>query len=75
MKKNKTLMILLQSLVWVMAFITIMWLWDHWMLDGPHGPYRWVGMDFAPFWVGVRDMFHGINPYSPETTLKIQEVV
>jgi hypothetical protein len=75
MKKNKTLTISLQFVLWSTALITIAWLWDRWMLNGPHGLYRWVGMDFAPFWVGVRDMLHGINPYSPETTLKIQELV
>lgn len=75
MKRNMVVVILLQSLLWVMALIMIVQLWDKWMLDGPHGQYRWVGMDFAPFWVGVRQMLHGVNPYSPETLLKIQEVV
>ena len=32
-------------------------------------------MDFASYWVGVREMFYGIDPYSPEATLKIQQVV
>jgi hypothetical protein len=75
MKNNKILAVLLQFLVWITALHAIAWLWDRWMLVGPYGPYRWVGMDFAPFWVGVREMFHGINPYGPETTLKIQEMV
>jgi hypothetical protein len=75
LEKNRALFILFQILLWGMAILTIAWLWDRWMLDGPHGPYRWVGMDFAPFWVGVREMFHGADPYSPETTLKIQNVV
>jgi Glycosyltransferase family 87 len=75
MNKNTRWIILAQIFLWAMALLGVAWLWDHWMLVGPHGPYRWVGMDFAPFWVGVREMFHGINPYSPETTLKIQELV
>lgn len=72
---NKGLLILLEVILWAAALGAITWLWDRWMLDGPHGPYRWVGMDFAPFWVGVREMFHGADPYSAETTLKIQQVV
>lgn len=56
------------------AFL-LSWFWDTWLLDGPHGPYRWIGMDFAPFWVGVQQMLRGLNPYTPEVTLKIQEVI
>lgn len=53
-----------------------MWLWNNWFVDGPHGAYRWVGMDFASYWVGVREMFfNGGDPYSTETTLKIQKIV
>ncbi len=75
MEKNKILIISVQFLLWGMALLAMALLWDRWMLDGPHGPYRWVGMDIAPFWVGVREMFRGVNPYSPETLLKIQDVV
>ncbi len=32
-------------------------------------------MDFVPYWVGVRQMIHGINPYGIETTLKIQQAI
>jgi hypothetical protein len=71
----KKIVIFLQLALWVISVASIAWLWDRWMLDGPHGPYRWVGMDFAPFWVGVRDMLHGINPYSQETNLKTQIIV
>jgi hypothetical protein len=73
--KNKSAVIVLELFLWIAALGTIAWLWDRWMLAGPHGPYRWIGMDFAPFWVGVREMFHSANPYDPDTTLKIQQVV
>jgi len=73
--KNRSIIILIELFLWVLAVGAISWLWNRWMLNGPHGPYRWIGMDFAPFWVGVREMFHGANPYSPDTTLKIQQVV
>ncbi|MEJ5223489.1 MAG: hypothetical protein WHV44_03465 [Anaerolineales bacterium] len=64
-----------QVIFWLLAILTMYSMWDKWMLDGPHGPYRWMGMDFAPFYVGVQEMFSGADPYSAETTLKIQEVV
>ena len=73
--KNKLSIVLVGFLLWVVALATIAWLWNHWMLNGPYGPYRWVGMDFAPFWVGVREMLHGADPYSQDTLLKIQRVV
>jgi hypothetical protein len=73
--KNNSLLILFEFLLWLAAVGMVAWLWDRWMLEGPHGPFRWVGMDFAPFWVGVREMFHGVNPYSPEVLTKIQQVV
>src|SRR5688572_19399273 len=68
-------LVIVQLVLWVGAITTIAWLWDHWFLSGPHGPYRWVGMDFVPYWVGGREMLAGANPYSPETTLKIQQAV
>jgi hypothetical protein len=74
-QSNNAGIILFEIVLWVIATATIFWLWDRWMLDGPHGPYRWMGMDFAPFWVGVREMFAGADPYSQATTLKIQQVV
>ena len=73
--KNKILLIVVQLILWTATLWVIAWLWDRWMLNGPHGPYRWVGMDFAPYWVSVREMFHGANPYDADTTLKIQQVV
>jgi hypothetical protein len=54
--------------------LCIAWLWDKWLLPGPHGPYRWVGMDFIPFWVGVRGMFLGTTPYSVNVTAQIQQL-
>ena len=74
-QKNKVFVASVEIVLWLVCILSMVWLWDRWMLEGPHGPYRWVGMDFAPFWVGVREMFHGANPYGPETTLKIQQVV
>jgi hypothetical protein len=73
--KSKQLVILLQLLLFIMSLLTTSWLWDRWMLDGPHGSYRWIGMDFASYWVGVRGMIDGIDPYNPETTLEIQQVL
>jgi hypothetical protein len=62
-------------IVWLGSAFFLFWFWDKWMLDGPHGTYRWVGMDFVPFWVGVQEMLKGLNPYTPEVTLKIQEAI
>lgn len=73
--KSKKLAILLQFFLFVVSLFITSWLWDRWILIGPHGPYRWVGMDFASYWVGVREMFIGVDPYNLETTLKIQQVV
>jgi len=75
MRRSKQLIILLQLLLLVVSLFTTSWLWDKWKVDTPHGSYRWVGMDFASYWVGIRESFYGADPYSPETTLKIQEIV
>lgn len=64
-----------QFFLWLISFFVVIWLWDNWFLPGPHGLYHWVGMDFASYWVGVREVFQGGDPYSRETTLKIQELV
>jgi len=61
--------------LWAVATLGFAWLWDQWMLSGPHGPYRWEGTDFAPYWVGVRAMLHRVSPYHPEVTRQIQEIV
>jgi len=75
MRRSKQFLILLQLLLLVVSLSTTSWLWDHWKVDTPNGSFRWVGMDFASYWVGAREMFYGVDPYSPETTLNIQENV
>ncbi len=68
--------LLIQSVVlWLSSAFLLFWLWDKWLLEGPHGTYRWIGMDFVPYWVGVREMLSGADPYTPEVTLKIQEAL
>lgn len=65
-----------EALLWLICCALFLALWDRWLVDGgPHGPYRWVGMDFTPYWVGTRAMLQGRSPYSPETTLAIQQAV
>lgn len=73
--KEKRILILIQLFFLAALMLITSWLFENWMVSGPHGPYRWVGMDFASYWVGVKDMLQGIDPYSPETTLKIQHLV
>ena len=75
MRRSRRLIILLQLLLLVISLSATFWLWDRWKVDTPQGSYRWVGMDFASYWVGVHDMFSGVDPYSPEATLTIQESV
>ena len=67
--------VLAQFALWTGMILIMSTLWDLWHLQGPHGPFRWVGSDFAPYWVGVREMLAGHIPYGEETTLNIQEVV
>jgi len=64
-----------QFVFWLGAVLMMFVLWDLWFIPGPHGPFRWVGSDYIPYWVGVREMFSGVIPYSAETTLKIQQVL
>jgi len=65
-----------QAVLWLICCALFLVLWDRWLIEaGPHGPYRWVGMDFAPYWVGTRAMLQGQSPYSLETTLAIQQAV
>lgn len=75
MKIENQKIIVQLCVVWIAAVVTLSYFWDSWFLPGPHGTYRWVGMDLVPFWVGVQAMLHGLNPYTPEVTLKIQEVL
>ncbi len=74
MKKNRIL-ILIQLFLLATMILTASWLFDTWMVSGPHGQYRWVGMDFASYWVGVKDMLQGTDPYRLRTTLEIQNLV
>lgn len=73
--KRKRLLILAHLFLLAISCATVTWLYESWLIDGPHGPYRWVGMDFASYWVGVREMFDRVDPYSPEATLKIQQAI
>jgi hypothetical protein len=75
MKSIRAKALVENAMIWFSAAFFLAWFWDRWLLAGPHGTYRWIGMDFLPFWVGVRQMLHGLNPYSLEVTLKIQEVI
>lgn len=68
-------LIFIEMLVWIVSVGGIAFLWNKWLIPGPYSPYRWIGMDFVPYWVGVRQMIHGISPYGMETTLKIQQAV
>ncbi len=67
--------IIFEVIIWLACLGLIYWLWDQWFLSGPHGPFRWIGMDLIPFWLPVREMLNGANPYSPEITLQIQQLV
>jgi hypothetical protein len=62
-------------MVWLAFILTIFWLYDRWLVPGPHGSVHWVGMDFVPYWVGVRLMLVGQSPYSAATTQAIQSVL
>jgi hypothetical protein len=66
---------LAQIALWVGMVLIMFVLWDRWYIPGPHGPFRWVGSDFAPYWVGVREMLSGNIPYDQEVTLKIQQLI
>jgi len=72
---RRLLVALLHLSIWLGAFLLITNLQSSWQLQGPHGPYPWVGMDFAPYWVGAREALHGHSPYRPATLYQIQEVV
>ena len=62
----------MELLLWGAFVLTMLWLWDHWLIPGPHGAIHWVGMDFVPYWVGVRAMLAGHSPYLAATTRQIQ---
>jgi len=74
--KNKLWVIVCAEAVVLLAFVLAMlWLWERWLVPGPNGPVRWVGMDFVLFWVGVRAMLTGQSPYSAATTSVIQSTL
>ncbi len=62
-------------MIWAAFVLAMLWLWDRWLIPGPHGPIHWVGMDFVPYWVGVRAMLAGQSPYSAGTTHLIQAIL
>jgi hypothetical protein len=68
-------LIVIEILTWFFCVGVITFLWNRWLIPGPYGPVRWIGMDFAPYWVGVQQMIHGVSPYSAAATLKIQQAV
>ena len=72
---QNTRLIFIEMLVWIVSIGGIAFLWNRWFIPGPYGSYRWIGMDFVPYWIGVQQMMHGASPYSIETTLKIQQAV
>jgi hypothetical protein len=74
-KKQKLFILMAEAGLWIILVLVMAWLWDHWFIPGPHGPERWVGMDFVPYWVGVRAMLHGQSPYSAGTTQAIQKTL
>ncbi len=66
---------LLEAGLLAVFVLAMRWLWDRWLTEGPNGPMRWVGMDFVPYWVGVRQMWHGLSPYNSATTHAIQSIL
>jgi hypothetical protein len=73
--RKKILLILVELGVWIAFSLVMYYLWDRWLTPGPHHPIHWVGMDFAPYWTGVRAMLAGQSPYSSDTTQLIQTVL
>ena len=73
--KKKGFLILIEIVLWAAFVLTMAWLWERWLIPGPHGTIHWVGMDFVPYWVGVRAMLAGQSPYSAATTRLIQGVL
>ncbi|MBE3039807.1 MAG: DUF2029 domain-containing protein [Chloroflexi bacterium] len=73
--RKKVILIFVELGLWAAFILTMFWLWDRWLIPGPHGTIHWVGMDFVPYWVGVRAMLTGQSPYSTGTTHLIQTVL
>jgi hypothetical protein len=74
-KKNKILLILFELGLWTACVLAMIWLYERWLIPGPHGPIHWVGMDSVLFWVGARTMLMGQSPYSAGTVQLIQSAV
>ena len=73
--KKKVVLVLIELGLWAAFTLTMFRLWDYWLIPGPHGTIHWVGMDFVPYWVGIRAMLTGQSPYSTGTTHLIQTVL
>jgi len=73
--RKKGFLFFFEVFLWGVFVLTMLWLWDHWLIPGPHGLIHWVGMDFVPYWVGVRTMLARQSPYSTATTHLIQAVL
>ena len=74
-KRKKAFLFFVEVVLWSAFVLTMAWLWERWTIPGLHGPIRWVGMDFVPYWVGVRAMLAGQSPYLASTTRLIQAVL
>ena len=73
--RKKAFLILVEAVLWSAFVLSMAWLWETWLIPGPHGPIHWVGMDFVPYWVGVRAMLAGQSPYIAATTRQIQALL
>ena len=73
--RRKGFLILVEVGLWTAFVLTMLWLWERWLIPGPHGSIHWVGMDFVPYWVGVRAMLTGQSPYLAGTTQIIQNTL
>jgi hypothetical protein len=70
--KNRKWFWIIEAGAWGGFVLISALLYEQWFIPGPHGPFHWVGMDFVPYWVGVRSMLAGQSPFDPETTRLIQ---
>jgi hypothetical protein len=72
---KKVRLVFVEVVLWSALVLCMAWLWETWLIPGPHGLMRWVGMDFVPYWVGVRAMLAGQSPYLAATTQHIQAIL
>ena len=73
--RKKVILVLFELGLWAAFSLAMYWSWQRWLIPGPNGTIHWVGMDFVPYWVGVRAMLTGQSPYSSGTTHLIQEIL